>query len=92
MTAAPLPLGSRDSLDRIHGAAALRSHAAVARALLDQLDRIGRAALEASSLTSDDRALAEQLADELGRLAGRIAECARSVGGDDDRASSAPRL
>jgi hypothetical protein len=61
--------------------ARLRAHAAVARALLDELDRAapapGRHA-EAAMLS----ALAEQLADELGRLADRLLECAHAAARD----------
>ena len=54
------------------GFATLRRHAAVARTLLDELDRLGRRALDGSSLTRDDRVLVEQIAEELARLASRM--------------------
>jgi hypothetical protein len=58
----------------------LRSYAATARSLLDELDRL----VPVSGARRNQEALAvlgEQLADELARLGCRLLECAASVAG-----------
>ena len=62
----------QDDLTRV------RRHAALARALLDELDRALPAA--AGSARSDAAfAIHEQLAEELGRVGCRLLECAASL-------------
>ena len=58
----------------------LRSHAATARSLLDELDRV----VPMSGARRNEEALVvlgEQLADELARLGCRLLECAATVAG-----------
>ena len=58
--------------------ARLRSHAALVRALLDEFDRL----IPLSARTSETArlsALGEQLAEEVGRLGGRMLECSAAM-------------
>jgi hypothetical protein len=62
------------------GLAPLRSHAAVVRALLDEFDRLAPLSAR-SSEAAQFAALGGQLAEEIGRLGGRMLECAAAMTG-----------
>jgi hypothetical protein len=60
--------------------APLRSHAAVIRALLDELDRLAPLSARGGEPAAI-ACLGEQLAEELGRLGCRMLECAAAMTG-----------
>lgn len=68
--------------------ARLRIHAALARALLDELDRLAPPSARRAN-ASRFVALGEQLAEELGRLGRQISECAMVINGMASEAEAA---
>jgi hypothetical protein len=62
--------------------ARLRSHVAVVRALLDEIERLAPAvSSRSSSEAAVFKALGDQLAEEVGRLGSRMLECAAAMTG-----------